>query len=132
MSSTEQQGTMPEQSPDAGQIGWRRHLWWVLPLLGLAVLAYASWARGLRTNPALVVQADTGTQTTAAPETAPSAQSAEPTPENAAAEPTVDLPVAPVEGALAPDFTLKDLHGQEWTLSELRGKAVMLNFWATW
>ncbi len=30
------------------------------------------------------------------------------------------------------DFTLKDLRGKKWTLSELHGKIVMLNFWATW
>jgi len=30
------------------------------------------------------------------------------------------------------DFTLKDLHGKKWTLSQLRGKIVLLNFWATW
>jgi peroxiredoxin len=29
------------------------------------------------------------------------------------------------------DFTLKDLHGKKVTLSELRGKIVVINFWAT-
>jgi peroxiredoxin len=29
------------------------------------------------------------------------------------------------------DFTLKDLHGKKVTLSELRGKIVLVNFWAT-
>jgi peroxiredoxin len=29
------------------------------------------------------------------------------------------------------DFTLKDLHGKKYTLSELRGKIVLVNFWAT-
>ncbi len=32
----------------------------------------------------------------------------------------------------APDFTLKDLYGRTVVLSELRGKIVLLNFWATW
>ncbi len=30
------------------------------------------------------------------------------------------------------DFTLSDLQGKEWTLKSLRGKVVLLNFWATW
>ncbi len=30
------------------------------------------------------------------------------------------------------DFTLKDLKGKKYTLSELRGKIVIVNFWATW
>jgi peroxiredoxin len=30
------------------------------------------------------------------------------------------------------DFTLTDLSGKSWTLSSLRGKIVLVNFWATW
>ncbi len=32
----------------------------------------------------------------------------------------------------APDFTLKTLDGKEITLSQLKGKVVLLDFWATW
>ncbi len=34
--------------------------------------------------------------------------------------------------AQAPDFSLKTLNGQEITLSGLRGKVILLDFWATW
>jgi len=30
------------------------------------------------------------------------------------------------------DFTLQDLEGKQWTLKQLRGKVVLVNFWATW
>lgn len=32
----------------------------------------------------------------------------------------------------APTFTLKDLSGREVSLSDFRGKVVLLDFWATW
>jgi thiol-disulfide isomerase/thioredoxin len=32
----------------------------------------------------------------------------------------------------APDFSLESLDGKSMRLSDLRGKAVLLNFWATW
>jgi len=38
----------------------------------------------------------------------------------------------PANGTMAPDFTLKSLDGKEVSLSSLKGKAVMVNFWATW
>jgi peroxiredoxin len=40
--------------------------------------------------------------------------------------------IANEEDVKKADFTLKDLHGKQVTLSELRGKIVMVNFWATW
>ena len=41
-------------------------------------------------------------------------------------------PPSPREGFSAPDFTLDLLGGGQVTLSELRGKAVMVNLWASW
>jgi cytochrome c biogenesis protein CcmG/thiol:disulfide interchange protein DsbE len=42
----------------------------------------------------------------------------------------------PVPPALAhkeaPDFELPDVHGKRWSLKSLRGRPVLLNFWATW
>src|SRR5580700_10623782 len=31
-----------------------------------------------------------------------------------------------------PEFALRDLKGVEWTFTQLRGKVVLVNFWATW
>lgn len=33
---------------------------------------------------------------------------------------------------MAPDFSFTDLKGRKFTLSNFRGKAVVLNFWASW
>lgn len=38
----------------------------------------------------------------------------------------------PKPGAAAPDFALQSLDGRTVHLSDFRGKAVLLNFWATW
>jgi thiol-disulfide isomerase/thioredoxin len=43
-----------------------------------------------------------------------------------------DHPLGIGFGTPAPDFTLDTLDGKSVTLSSLRGKAVVLNFWATW
>lgn len=41
-------------------------------------------------------------------------------------------PAAPSIGSEAPDFSLSDLSGQNVSLNDLKGKAVLINFWATW
>jgi peroxiredoxin len=43
-----------------------------------------------------------------------------------------DLEIEPVVGAIAPDFTLMNLEGDEVQLSSLGGQPVLINFWATW
>ena len=40
--------------------------------------------------------------------------------------------VGDVKGVQAPNFSLLTLDGQKVKLSDYRGKAVLLNFWATW
>lgn len=39
---------------------------------------------------------------------------------------------SPLLGTQAPDFTVKLFNGEQLKLSELKGKAVLLNFWASW
>jgi cytochrome c biogenesis protein CcmG/thiol:disulfide interchange protein DsbE len=39
---------------------------------------------------------------------------------------------SPLVGKPAPGFALHDLGGQTVSLAELRGRPVMINFWATW
>ena len=41
-------------------------------------------------------------------------------------------PKPAASGNLAPDFTVTDLDGRKLTLSDFKGKVVLLNFWATW
>jgi len=45
---------------------------------------------------------------------------------------SADPGVAAQERDVAPDFTLSDASGNPVTLSDFRGKVVLLNFWATW
>lgn len=40
--------------------------------------------------------------------------------------------VSPLDGKPAPAFALNDLSGREVSLANYRGKALLINFWATW
>jgi peroxiredoxin len=41
-------------------------------------------------------------------------------------------PARPEVGAMAPDFTLTDVDGKPFSLSQLKGQYVLVDFWASW
>lgn len=43
-----------------------------------------------------------------------------------------EISSAPQVGFIAPDFTLSTQTGESYTLSQLKGQAVLINLWATW
>lgn len=45
---------------------------------------------------------------------------------------TGDQPALPVVGSPAPEITLQNLQGETVSLSSMRGRPVLVNFWATW
>ena len=49
-----------------------------------------------------------------------------------AADAETDASALVKAGDMAPDFTVEMFDGYRLTLSDLRGKVVLLNFWATW
>ncbi|HID61267.1 MAG TPA: redoxin domain-containing protein [Anaerolineae bacterium] len=95
---------------------------------------------GLEASPVAVAGTDEPAPVppTATPSTALRASSTEtveptvtdaprPTPD---ASPTMATPIPGAQ--MAPDFRLPDLDGRMWTLSQFRGRPVLLFVWATW
>ena len=70
------------------------------------------------------------------PEPQQQAEQAEVKAEEKPTQPPVDkAPPGPVErpgGKAAPSFTLQDLNGKTVSLSDFKGKVIVLDFWATW
>jgi cytochrome c biogenesis protein CcmG/thiol:disulfide interchange protein DsbE len=87
-------------------------------LLILAVFGWAGWANWEYRKQAAEKRAATA------------ANKAELAPEGA----NGDVPkfVSPLVNQLAPTFTLEDLSGKKVSLANYKGKAVLINFWATW
>src|SRR5579864_9621155 len=50
----------------------------------------------------------------------------------AAADPDPQQALSPMIGKPAPEFALEDLSGKKVSLADFKGKAVLVNFWATW
>jgi peroxiredoxin len=55
-----------------------------------------------------------------------------PTPKSTDEGPVSPFEIDKLEHEKAPDFTLENINGDQIPLSSLRGKIVMINFWATW
>ena len=90
-------------------------------LVLLAVFAWAGWANWEYRQQA------------AAHRAAMTAMQGEMVPTSASdAEELINREVAPLNGKPAPAFTLENLDGKKVSLSSYRGKALLINFWATW
>jgi cytochrome c biogenesis protein CcmG/thiol:disulfide interchange protein DsbE len=50
----------------------------------------------------------------------------------AAGDPEAEFTRSPLLGKAAPPFNLEGLSGQKVTLDSYKGKALLINFWATW
>lgn len=103
----------------------------LLIVLPLVVIVLAGC---LPQTPRRVVANSTAPTATASPATQePAKASATATPRPTATPTTKPaIPPVPKAGIEAYDFTLNNLDGEPVTLSDLRGKKVMLNFWASW
>jgi len=98
------------------------------------VLRHVETAKGVRNGVEVVAKVSTNFKS-ADIETVPeNSLFAFSPPEKAAEVQTLNLPGERpnLTGRVAQDFTLKALDGDKVSLSELRGKVVLLDFWATW
>ena len=81
-------------------------------------------------TPVPATQVPLSPTSTAVPTATPSPPVSPSTPPTASS--ASNLPTKPVAGAQAPGLSLPDLEGKEVSLESLRGKVVLLNFWASW
>jgi peroxiredoxin len=105
-----------------GSIARRRAGWWSAALLCLVIMSMAGGC---------------GAPDPLAPATPtippiPRPPSGSPTPFEATVPPVKAPAIGLDVGQTAPDFTIRDVTGNTVRLSDLRGRGVLLNFWATW
>lgn len=99
--------------------------------IAVAVLAYNRLGERVKPEGSLDLALNEVEQATPGPAKAPTepAAAAEPTPEAQTAEPS---PTPGKQRRKAPDFTVLDKDGNEVKLSDMLGKPVVINFWASW
>ncbi|HEX8844503.1 MAG TPA: TlpA disulfide reductase family protein [Pyrinomonadaceae bacterium] len=108
-------------TPPVRHAPWSKNLLWVflalavLTILSLGIYAGIRWYQWRAVNEPENELDQASTQTNAP---------RPPAPENPVKKPE-DFP-------LAPDIELKTIEGTQFRLSQLRGRVVILNFWATW
>lgn len=90
-----------------------------LMVLGVALLLWAGW-HNLRER-RLAMQQAQANRVVLVPGKAEGAQ-----------QTTTEVDQPHMLGKMAPDFTLKDLSGKKVSLSDFKGRPVLVNFWATW
>jgi thiol-disulfide isomerase/thioredoxin len=88
-------------------------------LVILAIFAWAGWANYEYRKQAAERRLATAAQGVLVPDTM-------------AGMPGMQHFVSPLVGKPAPEFTLEDLSGKKVSLASYKGKAVLINFWATW
>ncbi len=120
----------------------KRKLVVLLALMGIAALGLLACAPEMvpvetsttTVTTTLPTTPPTTTQpTTTPPTTTPRTTTWTPSPTSTTPVTTPDTrPVGPQVGKLAPEFSLPALDGTPVSLESLRGRPVMLNFWATW
>jgi peroxiredoxin len=111
--------TVPARTIKPGAITVRRRNSLVLTavLVILAIFGWAGWANWEYRKQATERQL------------AQAAEQAELVP---ASDGATAVAISPLKGKPAPAFTLQDLNGNKVSLASYKGKAVLINFWATW
>lgn len=96
--------------------------------MGLVLSACGTALAVEKPYPVTVTKADNPTTVPLTESTGPAVtDTLRPTPD---ASPILPTPIP--DAQMAPAFSLPDLDGQTWTLSQFRGQPVMLFMWATW